>query len=46
MFKKLTGVTAVTPGYSGGHVENPKYEEVKKGTTGHAEVILVQFDPA
>ena len=39
MFSKQKGVHSVKPGYSGGHTVDPKYEDVKKGTTGHAEVI-------
>ncbi len=34
------------PGYSGGHINNPSYKEVCTGTTGHAEVIQVVYDPA
>jgi len=34
------------PGYSGGESENPSYEEVSEGTTGHAEAIQIEFDPA
>jgi peptide-methionine (S)-S-oxide reductase len=45
IFKRLKGVESVLPGYSGGEVENPSYEEVCEGTTGHAEAIQVEFDP-
>ncbi len=44
IFKRLKGVSSVLPGYSGGEVENPSYEEVCTGTTGHAEVIQIEFD--
>jgi peptide-methionine (S)-S-oxide reductase len=46
VFKELKGVESVTSGYSGGHVINPAYREVTSGTTGHAEVIEIEFDPA
>lgn len=46
IFEQLEGVDAVEPGYSGGHVENPTYQQVCEGTTGHAEVIQVRFDPS
>ena len=45
VFLILKGVVRVTPGYAGGNTENPTYEEVSTGTTGHAEVILVEYDP-
>ncbi len=45
VFIRLKGVITVTSGYMGGHVENPAYREVCNGTTGHAEVIQVVFDP-
>jgi peptide-methionine (S)-S-oxide reductase len=44
-FKQLEGVSAVTSGYMGGTVKNPTYKEVCEGTTGHAEVIRVVYDP-
>ncbi|MBI3572860.1 MAG: peptide-methionine (S)-S-oxide reductase MsrA [Candidatus Kerfeldbacteria bacterium] len=46
VFKDLKGVMAVTSGYSGGQRKNPSYEEVCSGSTGHAEVIQVEFDPS
>lgn len=46
IFKRLKGVTSVVPGYSGGKTENPSYEEVCSGTTGHAEAIQIKFDPS
>lgn len=44
--KGLKGVSQVIPGYSGGHLENPTYEQVCRKGTGHAEVVKVSFDPA
>ena len=41
----LRGVSEVVPGYSGGQVENPTYEQVCGKRTGHAEVVKVIFDP-
>ncbi len=46
IFTSLKGVTNVTPGYAGGRIENPTYERVCAGSTGHAEVARVEFDPA
>lgn len=46
IFQDLKGVSKVESGYSGGSVANPSYREVCNGTTGHAEVIQVTFDPA
>jgi peptide-methionine (S)-S-oxide reductase len=45
VFKDLRGVRSVTSGYAGGHVANPSYKQVCTGTTGHAEVVQVRFDP-
>lgn len=45
IFKRLKGVVSVLPGYAGGHVENPTYEQVCSGTTGHAEAVQIEFDP-
>lgn len=45
LFKRLKGVLSVESGYSGGSVENPTYEQVKSGETGHAEAIQIMFDP-
>ncbi|MFA5185829.1 MAG: peptide-methionine (S)-S-oxide reductase MsrA [Patescibacteria group bacterium] len=46
VFKNLKGVMAVSPGYAGGYVANPTYEQVSTGETGHAEVIKIDYDPA
>ncbi|HEY9278781.1 MAG TPA: peptide-methionine (S)-S-oxide reductase MsrA, partial [Eoetvoesiella sp.] len=46
VFLAVRGVTEVIPGYSGGHVSNPSYEQVCEKNTGHIEVIQVKFDPA
>lgn len=44
-FDTWDGVHKVTSGYMGGHVINPTYEQVKKGDTGHLEVVQIEFDP-
>lgn len=46
VFQMLRGVSKVEPGYAGGAMKNPTYERVSEGTTGHAEVIRVTYDPA
>jgi peptide-methionine (S)-S-oxide reductase len=46
VFEEFKGVISVTSGYAGGHVANPDYEQVSSGTTGHAEVVQIVFDPA
>ena len=46
LFQRLNGVTNVKSGYEGGDVPNPTYEEVCTGTTNHAEVIEMEYDPA
>tara|TARA_B110000444_G_scaffold188287_1_gene177655 strand:+ start:302 stop:814 length:513 start_codon:yes stop_codon:yes gene_type:complete len=43
-FQGIVGVTAVISGYSGGHTENPKYEDVLTGTTGHIEVVQIEYN--
>ena len=45
VFKMLRGVTAVLPGYAGGKLSNPTYEQVSSGRSGHAEVIKLEYDP-
>ncbi|HSN57561.1 MAG TPA: peptide-methionine (S)-S-oxide reductase MsrA [Candidatus Sulfomarinibacteraceae bacterium] len=45
-FRRMDGVTDTEVGYAGGHTENPSYQEVCSHTTGHAEVVQVEFDPA
>ncbi len=46
VFDRVTGVTSVESGYMGGRRENPTYQQVCTGATGHAEVVRVTFDPA
>jgi peptide-methionine (S)-S-oxide reductase len=45
-FRKVKGVTATAVGYSGGKLDNPSYRDVCTDTTGHAEVVQVEYDPA
>ncbi len=45
VYQQLKGVEHVESGYTGGHVPSPTYEQVCEGTTGHAEVVRVSFDP-
>jgi len=45
VFTRIDGVESVVPGYAGGHVENPTYEQVCGGDTGHAEVVQLTYDP-
>ncbi len=45
IFQQLDGVLKVTSGYSGGHVAKPTYNQVTTGTTGHAEVVQIVYDP-
>jgi peptide-methionine (S)-S-oxide reductase len=44
-FDELDGVLSTTSGYTGGHVENPTYEEVSAGGTGHLESVRIEYDP-
>jgi len=44
-FDKLEGVLSVESGYTGGHVENPTYDQVSAGGTGHAEAVQILYDP-
>ncbi|RLF65616.1 MAG: peptide-methionine (S)-S-oxide reductase [Thermoplasmata archaeon] len=45
-FNGVKGVLRTTAGYAGGTMKNPAYEDVRTGRTGHAEVVLVEFDPS
>lgn len=45
IFERVNGVHSVESGYSGGQVQNPSYEQVSSGTTGHAEVVQITYDP-
>ncbi|HEY7109262.1 MAG TPA: peptide-methionine (S)-S-oxide reductase MsrA [Nitrososphaeraceae archaeon] len=45
IFSRVKGVESVTSGYSGGKIDNPSYEQVCTGTTGHAEAVQIKFNP-
>ena len=45
VYERLDGILSVTSGYAGGNKENPSYEEVCTGRTGHAEVVQIEYDP-
>lgn len=45
VFKMMCGVFSVVPGYAGGTTMNPSYEQVSRGTTGHAECVKIEYDP-
>jgi peptide-methionine (S)-S-oxide reductase len=45
-FDRLEGVVSTTSGYTGGHLQNPTYEQVSAGGTGHAEAVRIVYDPA
>jgi methionine-S-sulfoxide reductase len=46
LVRKLPGVVDITVGYAGGTLDNPRYEDVKTGRTGHAESLQIEFDPS
>lgn len=45
VFQEVKGIKSIVSGYSGGHTENPAYEDVSTGETGHAEVVMIEYDP-
>ncbi|MFZ4483088.1 MAG: peptide-methionine (S)-S-oxide reductase MsrA [Chthoniobacterales bacterium] len=45
VYERIPGIISVTSGYAGGQTENPTYEQVCSGRTGHAEVVQIAFDP-
>ena len=45
IYERVNGVKSVESGYAGGHVDNPTYKQVTSGTTGHAEVARLEYDP-
>ena len=46
VFQRIEGVISVKPGYAGGNVNNPTYKQICTGSTGHAEVAKIEFDPS
>jgi peptide-methionine (S)-S-oxide reductase len=46
VFQQIRGISSVESGYCGGRIHNPTYEQICTGTTGHAEVVRLRFDPA
>jgi peptide-methionine (S)-S-oxide reductase len=46
ILSRVDGIDKITPGYMGGHTEDPTYQDVCSGETGHAEIVKIQFDPA
>jgi peptide-methionine (S)-S-oxide reductase len=46
VYQEMEGVRSAVSGYMGGHVDNPDYNQVCSGNTGHAEVVQIEFDPA
>jgi methionine-S-sulfoxide reductase len=46
LIRKVPGITGTEVGYTGGTLENPTYEYVKKGDTGHAEAVRIEYDPS
>ena len=46
VYERLPGILSVTSGYAGGHTENPTYEQIGTGKTGHAEVVRIEYDPS
>ena len=46
VYERLPGIISVVSGYAGGQTENPTYEEIGTGKTGHAEVVQITYDPA
>ena len=45
VFKRVNGIISAVSGYSGGSVDNPSYDQVCSGRTGHAEAVQIKFDP-
>ena len=44
IFNKIIGIVSIYPGYMGGHVKDPTYQQVCEGNTGHAEVVKINYD--